>query len=76
MKNTYVPASVCSLIAVAGACGGGLSAKAQSASSRPNVIMIVADDLGYGDLSCYGAKRVNTPCVDSLAAHGLRFTDT
>ena len=75
MKNTYVPASVCSLIAVAGACGGGLSAKAQSASSRPNVIMIVADDLGYGDLSCYGAKRVNTPCVDSLAAHGLRITD-
>ena len=41
---------------------------------RPNVILLVADDLGYGDLGCYGAQRVSTPHVDSLAAHGLRFT--
>lgn len=44
-------------------------------ATRPNVILLVADDLGYGDLSCYGAQRVNTPCVDSIAASGLRFTD-
>ncbi len=42
---------------------------------RPNIILLVADDLGYGDLSCYGATRVSTPTVDSLAAHGLRFTN-
>lgn len=42
---------------------------------RPNVILLVADDLGYGDLSCYGATRVHTPAVDSLARHGVRFTD-
>lgn len=44
-------------------------------NKRPNVILIVADDLGYGDISCYGATRVNTPHVDQLANNGLRFTD-
>ncbi|MDY5773050.1 MAG: arylsulfatase [Bacteroidaceae bacterium] len=44
-------------------------------AERPNVVLIVADDLGYGDLSCYGAHRVSTPHVDQLAACGLRFTD-
>ena len=42
---------------------------------HPNVIFIVADDLGYGDLSCYGATQIQTPNVDSLARHGMRFTD-
>lgn len=42
---------------------------------KPNVVLIVADDLGYGDLSCYGAKSIATPHVDSLAAQGLLFTD-
>lgn len=44
-------------------------------AQKPNVIMIVADDLGYGDLSCYGATRVSTPNVDDLARRGVRFTD-
>lgn len=42
---------------------------------RPNVIVIYADDLGYGDLSCYGATRIHTPHIDGLAAGGLRFTN-
>ncbi len=42
---------------------------------KPNVIIIYADDLGYGDLSCYGATKVNTPRIDSLATEGRRFTD-
>ena len=42
---------------------------------KPNIIVIVADDLGYGDLSCYGATRVHTPAVDSLAARGVRMTN-
>ncbi len=42
--------------------------------ARPNVIIIYADDLGYGDLSCYGMERVETPNIDKLAASGLRFT--
>lgn len=41
---------------------------------RPNVIFIVVDDLGYGELSCYGGRDVATPHIDSLAKHGIRFT--
>ncbi|HRE79539.1 MAG TPA: arylsulfatase [Opitutaceae bacterium] len=41
---------------------------------KPNVIVIMADDLGYGDLSCYGATGFKTPNIDRLAAEGLRFT--
>ena len=42
---------------------------------RPNVIFILADDLGYGDLGCYGQDIIKTPNVDKLAAEGMRFTD-
>lgn len=42
--------------------------------SKPNVVVIMADDLGYGDVSCYGATELQTPHIDKLAAEGLRFT--
>ncbi len=42
---------------------------------RPNIILINADDLGYGDLSCYGSRAIETPNIDSLAQEGVRFTD-
>lgn len=45
------------------------------AQQRPNIVLIYADDLGYGDLSCYGARRLRTPHLDHLAARGLRFTN-
>ena len=45
------------------------------AQSRPNVVLIYADDLGYGDVSAYGATRLETPNIDRLARQGLRFTD-
>ncbi|MBL7188854.1 MAG: arylsulfatase [Phycisphaerae bacterium] len=44
-------------------------------AGRPNVVVILADDLGYGDLSCYGATKVRTPNIDRLAAEGRLFTD-
>ena len=51
-------------------------AHAQNAKTRqPNIVLIYVDDLGYGDLSCYGATLVKTPNVDKLAKNGLRFTD-
>jgi len=46
-----------------------------SESTSPNVVFIFADDLGYGDLGCYGATKVQTPNIDSLARDGRRFTD-
>lgn len=52
-----------------------LAAQAFGASERPNVVLIYADDLGYGDVGCYGATRVKTPNVDRLAKEGLRFRD-
>ena len=42
---------------------------------KPNVIYILADDLGYGDLSCYGQKKLQTPNIDHLASEGMKFTD-
>ncbi len=45
------------------------------AAQRPNVIVILADDLGYGDLSCYGHPTIRTPNLDRMAAEGMRFTD-
>lgn len=44
------------------------------AQKRPNVIFILADDLGYGDLGCYGQKLIDTPNLDKLAASGMQFT--
>ena len=43
--------------------------------ARPNIILILADDLGYGDLGCYGSKRAQTPHLDRMAREGLRFSD-
>ena len=42
--------------------------------SRPNIIIILADDLGYGDLGCYGQEKIQTPHIDRLAREGMRFT--
>ncbi len=58
--------SFCALLSVL-ACGA-------ASAAAPNVIVIMADDLGYGDLSCYGATAVKTPNIDRLAAGGMRFT--
>lgn len=48
---------------------------AQTRPSRPNIILIVADDLGYADLGCFGNTRVRSPHLDRMAAEGVRFTD-
>ena len=46
-----------------------------SAATRPNFVFILADDLGYGDLGCYGHPTIRTPNLDRMAAEGMRFTD-
>jgi len=62
---------------LAGASAVALSSSVFAAGKRrpPNIVVIYADDLGYGDISCYGATRVHTPNLDRLAAEGLRMTN-
>ena len=52
----------------------GNRADAQQPSARPNIVVIQADDLGYGDLSAYGQAMFQTPALDRLAREGIRFT--
>src|SRR5215211_4794998 len=49
--------------------------RAQAAGKQVNIVLILADDLGYGDLGCYGGSDVLTPNIDRLAAEGMRYTD-
>ncbi|MCC6489850.1 MAG: sulfatase-like hydrolase/transferase, partial [Candidatus Hydrogenedentes bacterium] len=56
------------------ALGAMAAEESERASERPNIIFIMADDLGYADLGCYGQKRIQTPNIDRLAAEGTRFT--
>ena len=49
--------------------------EATGRDDKPNIIFIMADDLGYGDLGCYGQKEIKTPRLDRLASEGMRFTD-
>ncbi len=46
-----------------------------AAAEKPNIVLILADDLGYGDLGCYGATKIKTPNFDRIAKEGMRFTD-
>src|SRR6267142_3429528 len=54
--------------------GAALSSKGIAQEQRPNILFILADDLGWGDLSCYGRPDYKTPVLDDLAARGIRLT--
>lgn len=60
---------------IAGGLLTGASAGHAQRAVKPNVLFILADDLGYGDLACYGNPFIDTPVLDSLAAEGIRLTD-
>ena len=47
---------------------------AQDAADRPNILFIMCDDMGYGNIACYGQPFINTPCLDQMAREGMRFT--
>ncbi|QDV40621.1 Arylsulfatase [Stieleria neptunia] len=62
------------LFAISVLCLAATHSHAQSEPRKPNVIFILADDLGYGDLSCYGAEDIATPNIDGMAAEGTKFS--
>ncbi|MEA3462509.1 MAG: arylsulfatase [Bacteroidota bacterium] len=72
MKNSMLP-GILTIVLLIGACTSKDPATTEE-KSPPNIIYILADDLGYGDLGCYGQTKFNTPHLDQLAREGIRFT--
>lgn len=68
MNRKYLLSACC----LAGVTAAGFSEKPPQ---KPNIVIIYADDLGYGDVSCYGATKISTPNIDRIARQGLRFTN-
>ncbi len=70
MKPTIIPTILSAIAGLSTAASG----VAQSKQNQPNIVFILADDMGYGDLACYGNKVIATPVIDKLAQDGMRFT--
>ncbi len=70
-SSSLIPILLCVLCVL---CGKSPAAVGGLRGAQPNIILILADDLGYGDLGCYGQQAHATPRIDRMAAEGLRFT--
>ena len=70
MKTTRTQMMLALAIAVA---AGSLHA-AEAPPARPNILLMVGDDIGWGDIGCYGSTQIQTPNIDRMAKEGLRFT--
>lgn len=73
--NSMFPNRLAVFVALAAGCAGPALAGQAAAQPAPNVVLIVTDDLGYGDVGSYGAPDVRTPNIDRLAREGVRLTD-
>ena len=71
-RRTFVRTAGLGLAGLAAGPAGAVLGQART--RRPNIVLVLADDLGYGELGCYGQKRVLTPRLDAMAREGLRFT--
>ncbi len=74
MAATFILTSACSLVEINTSTQVPVKAQVSSTEKQPNIIYILADDLGYGELGAYGQTLINTPNIDQLAVDGLRFT--
>jgi arylsulfatase A-like enzyme len=72
--SKFVASLVCLLLSEEGASGDNKADLSPAKVERPNLIWVMADDLGYGDLGCYGQKVIQTPALDQMAREGIRFT--
>jgi arylsulfatase A len=70
-RTNFVPELICFFLLVLNACQPEIK---EETPDKPNIIYILADDLGYGDLSCYGQEKFETPNIDRLAKKGMLFT--
>ena len=68
-RETLAPLAVAPFAFLSGA-----KEQARQTAAKPNIIFIMADDLGYADVSCYGRREYVTPNIDKLAAQGVKFT--
>ncbi len=74
-KMNLIKACGYSAIAISlASCSSGEKAKNRKIPHKPNIIYIMADDLGYGDLGCYGQEKTRTPNLDKMASQGKMFT--
>ena len=71
--TAIVPRCLLLCVAIGLACCGA-AASEKTDAPRPNILLILADNLGYGDLGCYGCPDIRTPVIDRLASEGVRFT--
>ena len=74
-RREFIKCIASGAVAVALPNIGCSTANPGGGSDRPNIILIMADDLGYGDIGCYGSTKISTPNIDALAKDGMKFTD-
>ena len=74
LSSVFIPSLAAAATLSACSGGGNFQKRDPELTQKPNIVYILADDLGYGDLGCYGQKRFHTPNIDRLAREGMLFT--